>query len=60
MKKLPTTNISLTVVKRTNDWQCFLTGNRKVWESGKSKAEAIGQMIITLSAANDAIEIKER
>lgn len=34
--------------KRTkDDWKAYLSDNHKVWESGRSEAEAVGKLIIS-------------
>jgi len=37
----------ITVDKRTEDYMAYLNGDKGFWDCGKTKAEAIGNLIIT-------------
>ena len=40
--------LDIIVEERREDYIAFIYGNREVWECGKTNAEAIGKLIISL------------
>jgi len=42
-------NLTLVVTKRSSDYHCTLQGT-KLWDAGKTAAEAIGQWVLTHGA----------
>jgi hypothetical protein len=42
---MPSTDI--IVLKRADDYRAFLSDNENVWEAGKTRAEAIGKLVIS-------------
>jgi len=37
--------INIVVLKRTNDYQAYLEGNRAIWGCGQTPSAAIGDLI---------------
>ncbi len=41
-------SLKIVVVKRTEDWTATMPSRSAAWEAGKTEAEAIGNLMITL------------
>lgn len=40
--------MKIIVVKRTSDYMAYVDGNKGIWESGATQAEAVGKLLISL------------
>jgi hypothetical protein len=45
--------------ERASDWKAWLADNPKVWEAGKTEAEAVGKLIISASSIIGVTVIRE-
>lgn len=39
----------ITTEKRTDDWIAYAFGDRRVWDAGKTEAEAVGKLVLRLT-----------
>lgn len=48
-----------TTIQRFRDWEAHATGDPKRWEAGRTEAEAIGKLMITLASSGNAPELAQ-
>ena len=45
---------------RSEDWVAMVSTDRSIWEAGRTEAEAIGKLVITVSRRSDSPDLREK